>query len=446
MSRPLRDSVKSRVVEAVDARRDQLLGLARAILQDPELGYREVETAGLVRRALDEMRVPHRDGLALTGVKAILDTGRPGPTVAILGELDSIGASGHPHANPETGAAHACGHHCQIAAMLGAGMALLDAGALAELSGRVVLFAVPAEEYVEIDYRLGLRRQGRLEFLVGKAELVRLGEFDDVDLAMMVHTGSHPAFRALAVGGSTNGMLAKSIRYVGRAAHAGSAPDRGVNALGAAHVALAAIHAQRETFRDDDHVRVHPIITRGGELVSVVPADVRMETFVRASRAEALTDAGHKVDRALRAGAQALGATLELTTLPGYLPLRADPALTELFRANAEAVVGAANVGAVPHVSGGTDMGDLSHLMPAIHPFSGGAAGTAHSADFLVTDYDVAVVNPAKTLALTAVDLLASEAREARRVVALHRPAMTRDAYLAYARSLLREERYRAEA
>ena len=146
----MRDSVKARVVEAVDARRDQLLGLARAILQNPELGYREVETAGLVRRVLDESRVPHRDGLALTGVKALLDTGRPGPTVAILGELDSIGATGHPHANPETGAAHACGHHCQIAAMLGAGMALLDAGALAELSGRVVLFAVPAEEYVAV--------------------------------------------------------------------------------------------------------------------------------------------------------------------------------------------------------------------------------------------------------------------------------------------------------
>ena len=144
------DSVKARVVEAVDARRDQLLGLARAILQNPELGYREVETAGLVRRVLDELRVPHRDGLALTGVKALLDTGRPGPTVAIPGELDSIGATGHPHANPETGAAHACGHHCQIAAMLGAGMALLDAGALAELSGRVVLFAVPAEEYVAV--------------------------------------------------------------------------------------------------------------------------------------------------------------------------------------------------------------------------------------------------------------------------------------------------------
>src|SRR6516165_4061764 len=200
----MRESTKARVAEAVEARRDQLVGLARTILANPELGYREHERAALVRRALDDLGVPHRDSLAVTGVKAVLDTGRSGPTLAIIGELDSIGAAGHPHRNPDTGAAHACGHHCQVAMTLGVSMALLDAGALAELSGRLALFAVPAEEYVEIEYRIGLRTEGRLEFLVGKAELVRLGEFDDVDLAMMIHTGSNPAYRSLALGGTTN--------------------------------------------------------------------------------------------------------------------------------------------------------------------------------------------------------------------------------------------------
>lgn len=439
------DGIKTRVAAAVDARRDQLLSIAQTILRNPELGYREHETARVVERVFDELGLPHRDRLAVTGVKAVLDTGRPGPTVAVLGELDSIGAAGHPHANADTGAAHACGHHCQVASMLGVGMALLDSSALEALAGRVVLFAVPAEEYVEIEYRLELRRQGRIEFLVGKTELMRLGEFDDVDLAMMTHAASTPEYRKLAVGGSTNGMVAKFIRYVGRAAHAGGAPDRGINALGAAHVALAAIHAQRETFRDQDHVRVHPIITRGGQLVSVVPADVRMETFVRAASAEALIDAARKVDRALRAGAQAMGATLELETIPGYLPLRTEPRLAELFRANAQAVVGADGVGAGIHVSGGTDMGDLGHVMPTIHPFSGGAVGTTHSTDFLVTDYDVAVLAPAKVMALTVVDLLAREAGEARGILAAHRPALSRAEYVAQARQVARHEVYRAE-
>lgn len=436
------DSLKARVLAAVDARRDQIVNIARTILGHPELGYREHATAQLVRQTFDELGVAHRDGLAITGVKAILDGGRPGPTLAIIGELDSIGAAGHPHADPQTGAAHACGHHCQIAAMLGAGMGLLDAGAPEELSGRLVLMAVPAEEYVEIEYRLDLRRRGEIEFLAGKNELIRLGELDDVDLAMMVHTTSTPEDRHLAVGGTTNGMVAKFIRYVGRAAHAGGAPHRGINALGAAHVALAAIHAQRETFRDEDHIRVHPIITRGGDLVSVIPSDVRMETFVRAADSAALEDADRKVDRALRAGALAMGATLELVTVPGYLPLRNDLQMGELFRANAETIVGPENVGEGSHRSGGTDMGDLSQIMPVIHPFAGGAVGPSHSAEYLIVDYDRAAVNPARAMALTAVDLLAEDAAGARNVLSRYTPTMTRDEYLAFARRLAREDVY----
>src|SRR5207237_7148205 len=176
-----------------------------------------------------------------------------------------------------------------------------------------------------------------------------------------VHATSDPAEGRLGVGGTTNGMVAKFIRYVGRAAHAGGAPERGVNALYAAHVALAGINALRETFADADHIRVHPIVTRGGDVVSAIPADVRMETFVRAASAVALEGANRKVDRALQAGALALGARLELTTVAGYLPMQQSSELVELFRRNAEKLVGADSVGQVGHRGGGTDMGDLGH-------------------------------------------------------------------------------------
>ncbi|MCH8157559.1 MAG: hypothetical protein IID18_07400, partial [Nitrospinae bacterium] len=112
--------------------------------------------------------------------------GTAGPTLAILGELDSLIVADHPHADPKTGAAHACGHHCQIAMMLGAATALTQSGVLESLSGRIAFMAVPAEEYIEIEYRDGLRREGKIEFLGGKPEMVRLGEFDDVNLAMML--------------------------------------------------------------------------------------------------------------------------------------------------------------------------------------------------------------------------------------------------------------------
>src|SRR5918994_3717772 len=155
-----------------------------------------------------------------------------------------------------------------------------------------------------------MRDAGRLEFLGGKAEMVRVGAFDDVDIAMMVHTTSRPEDGDIAVGGTNNGMAAKFVRFIGHTSHAGGAPDQGINALSAARVALAGIDAIRETFRDEDHVRVHPIVTRGGDVVNAIPADVRLEAFVRAASSEALAAANRKVDRALRAGAMALGARL----------------------------------------------------------------------------------------------------------------------------------------
>ena len=98
-----------------------------------------------------------------------------------------------------------------------------------------------------------------------------------------------------------NGCVVKFVRFIGKSAHAGGAPHNGINALKAAMLALQAIDAQRETFRDEDHIRVHPIITRGGDAVSAIPADVRLETFVRGSSLKAIQDADAKIDRCLRA-------------------------------------------------------------------------------------------------------------------------------------------------
>src|SRR5205814_6066616 len=185
--------------------------------------------------------------------------GKAGPPVAILGALDSLLWWEHPDRDVRTGAVHACGHNAQIAMMLGAGLGLREVAP--ELAGRVALIAVPAEEYVELEERLAFREQGQLEFLGGKAEMVRLGAFDDVDVAMMVHTTSRAEDGDIAVGGTNNGMVAKFVRFLGRTSHAGGAPEQGINSLSAARVALAGIDAVRETFKDDDHVRVHPIIT-----------------------------------------------------------------------------------------------------------------------------------------------------------------------------------------
>ncbi len=442
---PSREELKRQVFAAIDAHSDELVRLAQTILRNPEPGFREVKTARLVSDKLTEMGLPFRSGLGLTGVRADLVGGSPGPTMALLGELDSLIVNEHPYADAATGAAHACGHHCQIGMLLGAAIGLNQPEVLAGLSGRVALIAVPAEEYIEIEYRDSLRREGRIEFLGGKPELIRLGEFDDVHLAMMLHTTSTPEEKKLCLSGTNNGTVAKKIRFIGRGSHAGGSPHLGINALNAASLALTAIHYNRETFRDADTVRVHPIITKGGEAVSAVPADVRMETFVRGRTIEAIMDANRKVDRALRAGAMAVGASLSIQTIPGYLPLTQNSLMNEVFAPNAAALVGEDNVGRVAHRTGSTDMGDISQVMPAIHPYVGGAAGLGHGADYLVHDYGLAVITAAKSMAATVVDLLSDGANLAGRVVAEHRPEFTRQEYLQFMRSLASEQTFEAE-
>jgi len=390
-----------------------------------------------------ELGIPHRTGLAITGIKGVLEGVGKGPTVAVLGELDSLIVPDHPKADPKTGAAHACGHHAQIGMLIGVAVALTGSGILPHLNGRVTLLAVPAEEYIEIEYREGLRNKGKISFLAGKPELVRLGEFDDVDMAIMTHTYVMEKGKKLGLGGTSNGTVAKRAQFVGRAAHAGSAPHRGINALNAAMIALSAINTQRETFKEADTIRVHPIITKGGDAVNIVPSDVRLETFVRGKTIEAIKDANEKVDRALRAGALAVGARVHITTLPGYLPMISDRNLQVVYRANAISLVSKGKV--VPggrHGAGSTDMGDISHIMPALHAFAGGATGTSHGNDYLIEDYDLAVVTAAKAMAMTVVDLLADGAARGKEVLARSKPRMTKQAYVDFLNSLLKEEEY----
>jgi amidohydrolase len=439
---PTKEELKTKVIQEIDRRSQWITDISKTILDMPEPGFREVKTSRFVAQKFSELGLSYRDKLAITGLKSIAQGGSSGPTVAVMGELDSLIVPDHPHADPKTGAAHVCGHHAQIGMMLGVAAGLTGSGILPFLNGRVALMAVPAEEYIEIEFRDDLRRQGKLSYLGGKPELIKLGEFDDVNIAMMTHNNTDPDNGMLAQGGTMNGTVAKRIQFIGRTAHAGGMPHRGINALNAAMIAMSAIHAQRETFRDDDTIRVHPIITRGGEAVNAVPADVRMETYVRGKTIEAIKDANIKVDRALRAGALAVGGKVHITTLPGYFPMFQNPLLQDLYRVNAVSIVGEGNVKRLGHHTGSTDMGDVSQIMPAIHPFAGGATGTSHGVDYLVRDYEQAVINPAKAMAMLVIDLLADCAIQAKSVLAKSKPNFTKEAYLATMNGFLKEELY----
>ncbi len=440
-----KSDLKQRVCQEINRLRVEIETIGDHIMNQPELGFREFKTAEIVASAMQKFGIPHETGLGITGVKGILSGKKPGPTIAILGELDALHVAGHPMADPKTGAAHSCGHNAQIAGLLGAMMGLVVANAAEHLSGRIVFFAVPAEECIEIEYRTQLLNQNKLGLVVGKAELIRLGHFDDVDMALIVHTHNESVGKKVAALESCNGLLIKSARFMGRASHAGSDPEKGVNALNAAQLALAAINAQRETFRDEDSIRVHPILTKGGDSVNVVPADVRMETFVRGKTNASILDADAKVDRSLRAGALAVGASVEIKTIPGCMPLNDDPDLKEIFRANIIDLFGEGQFVEIGHDGGGTDVGDIGHIMPAFHPSMGGATGDFHSQNWRISDKDLAYLGPAKALSLTAIDLLWDDAQEAKSILTNYVSAMTKREYLAFQDNLFRTERYNGQ-
>src|SRR5216683_1324591 len=414
-----------KVQATIDWRGDEIIALGEAIRRQPELGFKEFKTAKLVAQTFERIGLTPRTELALTGVRAdVAGRAGDGPTLALFGELDGLVVVGHPVADPETGAAHACGHNAQVAGMLGAAMGLLEAGAFDHLAGRVAFIGVPAEEYGDVEWRVAQRDAGRLEFMGGKPEMLRLGHLDDVDMGMMIHSTPRREEGKLAVPMSNNGCVVKTVRYVGRASHAGGAPHLGINALYAAQIGLMAINALRETFRDEDTIRVHPIITHGGSQVNVIPGEVRLETFVRGKSLEAIAEADRKV------------------TLPGYMPLRCDPLMVERFRVIAADLVGADNVRSILHRTGSTDMGDLGQVMPIIHPYVGGAEGTPHGADYEIVDPTLTYLTNAKALASMVVDLLAANATVGRQVVTQAKPPLTRAGYLAFQRRMSRRETY----
>ena len=430
-----REHLKAEACRVIDDRRQEIIDLGETILRNPETGFNETDTADRVAAGLQGLGIEPQQGLAVTGVKGRKDGGAPGPTLALMGELDALRVPDHPHADPGTGAAHACGHNAQVAGMVGAAMGLLSAGVMPELSGSLVFFAVPAEEMIDVDERMARKARNELEFLSGKAELIRLGHFDDVDMAMMFHTktdtlGSH-------VARSSNGAIIKKVRFIGRAAHAGGSPQKGINALNAASLAMTAIAYQRETFYDDDTIRIHPIITRGGDAVSVVPAEVTLETFIRGKTLEGILDANRKVDNALRGAATAIGASVEITTVPGYLPQTNNETMARLWGENAEGLFGAGQFRlGTEHRTSSTDFGDLAHIMPAVQPYVAGAAGGGHTNAYLLVDQDSVYVKSAKLLAMTAIDLLHDGAAAAHRILREDKPRMTKEEYLEYQRKL----------
>ena len=417
------NELKQKVIKTIEENRARLLETADFLLKNPELGYCEYKTSAFVRSELEKLGLTVKTDLAITGLRADIASGKPGPRIAIMGELDALPVPSHPFADPATGAAHACGHYAQLLMMLAAAQALMPV--IGELSGSIAFLAVPAEEFQALEYCKKLIQEGKIAYCGGKPEFIRQGVLDDIDMVLLIHAG-HDTFTPE----SFNGFCMKQIIFKGKAAHGGLSPWLGVNAASMARQALNMIDSQRDTFKDVDSVRIHGVISDGGKAVNVVPARAELELQIRAKTPDAVQEACALVDRCVKAAAMAFGGSVEINNLGGYMPYQSCAKLNAVHADNLQELCGGVltNFG---HRGSSTDMGDVSMLMPALHAYSGGFSGSPHAKDFVAVDPEKAYIQGAKLLAMDAISLLSNDAAAAREIASLPK-MMDKQTYLNY--------------
>jgi len=370
------ENAKRHAADVVGAWNDRLVELSHRIHANPELAFEETRASAWAAEALAAagFEVEHGCYELPTAVRATAGTG---PVhIGICAEYDAL---------PEIG--HACGHNIIAAAAVGAGAAL--AGMADDLGLTVTVLGTPAEEGGG-----------------GKILMLERGAFQGMDAAMMVHPA---AVEMAAMPGSAVSQF--QVAYRGKPAHAGAYPQFGVNAADAMTVAQVAIGLLRQQTGPDD--RIAGIVTEAGTAANIIPAASRGGWIVRSSTMEGLADLNQRVQRCFEAGAVATGCELTTTPIsPDYADLRPDPAMLELYQANAEAL------GRIfPDLPGGspagaaTDMGNVSHAVPAIHPMLGLDCLPAvnHQPEFtaacVTPAADKAVLDGATAMARTAIDL-----------------------------------------
>lgn len=409
--------MKNRIIESIDAGREAIIACGEYVLNNPELGYKEVKTSQYVKNEFEKLGIPFKENLAVTGVMGVIGNPDADINICIIGEMDAVVCYDHPYSDAVTGAAHACGHNVQVAQMIGAAYGIVKSGVLEECNCKITFLAVPAEEFIELDYRQHLIDEGKITYMSGKQELIHLGIFDDIDIAMMIHSHALTPQPRLFMSGSSLGFEARKITFKGKSAH-GSEPFNGVNALDAAIMTINGINANRSSFKDCDRVRIHPIISNGGDVVNVIPDKAVIETFVRAADKDALIDACNKVDNAAKAGALALGTSCSIEKIKGYAPLKQDKNLSDVFEDNALMFLSDENIEHFKDMTGSTDMGDVSLIMPSIQPTLGGFEGALHSKEFSIADKELVYITASKILACTVYDLVKDNAKIAKEIKA----------------------------
>ncbi len=372
------EKLKASVIGEIDASRHQLSELSLKIHSSPELGFQEVKAAAWLTQYLEENGFSIERGICELPTAFRGSYGRGKPAIAILAEYDAL---------PNLG--HACGHNLIAACAVGAGVA--SKLAIDQFEGSILVIGTPAEELYG-----------------GKAIMADRGAFDNLDMAMMVHPGAHDTATTQALA-----CQALEVEFFGKAAHAAARPEAGINALEAMLNSFAAINSLRQHIKDE--ARIHGIITDGGEAANVVPAHSAGAFLVRAEDETYLDELKERVINCFIGAATASGARLEYQWGDiRYTPLRNNLTLAQLFRQNMQSLGREVKLSDSGQTFGSTDMGNVSQLVPSIHPKVAIAPEEVliHSPQFAEAAASETgirgLLDAAKALAMTVVDLVAN--------------------------------------
>ena len=369
--------MKNKIIQELDHLQDILFSLSDSIGRNPELGMQEFQSAAKLTGLLTEHGFTVDMGVCgyETAFKAVYDSGKAGPTIAFLAEYDAL---------PEIG--HGCGHNMIGVMAAGAGIGLSKV--LAATGGRVAVLGTPAEETMG-----------------AKVAMAQDGILTGVDAAILVHphNKTHASGISLA-------MDALQFDFRGQSSHAASAPEKGINALDAVIQTFNATNALRQHVTSD--VRIHGIITKGGVAANVVPDHAVAQFYVRAKKRKALDEVVEKVKNCARAAALATGAEVTISNYElSYDDMNTNQKLSAAFSSNLLAV-GETKINPPPESFGSIDMGNVSYVVPAIHPYIGigdetlvGHTAEMAAATFTTTAHQ-ALLRGAKAMALTGCDLI----------------------------------------
>lgn len=373
---------------------EKIKEIADSIYAHPELGYKEENTKKIVIDFLKTVNPSITfEEFSTTGFRTTLGK-KKSLHIAFIAELDAVYAPTHFRADPNNGAAHNCGHYTQIAIALALYSHLYKSKAYEDYDYQLSFVFVPAEEYLDLPYREQLIKDGVISHYGGKPEAMKLGVFDDIDLAICTHAiGGEFEKRTIEINCDLAGFLYKKYHFKGKATHAGFDPFSSINAYSMSTLFNVALGLSRQQLKDNEQVRINPIVMDSDMSTNVIPNHITVGTDLRTQTVPYMKEVAEKLDAAAKGSAISLQGIVDVQTQMGYLPFVQDRYLStfveKAFHEN-DKIQDILNENAI---SAAGDIGDLSFMIPCIQIGYSGFTGTIHGDDFIDIDpeyiYDI---------------------------------------------------------